>query len=71
MREPTVFKTQDHAHRPGVDAFREVRGGTISEMVDSRISVFTEMGFTAEQAEQALKDCNNDVNEALTLLLNG
>ena len=38
-------------------------------MVDARISIFTEMGFTAKQAEDALKLKNNDVNEALNMLL--
>jgi uncharacterized UBP type Zn finger protein len=40
-------------------------------MVDARISVFTEMGFTSQQAEEALRVKNNDVNEALNLLLAG
>jgi uncharacterized UBP type Zn finger protein len=67
VRPPTVFKprsTHDDAH---TDAFNN--GGTIPEMVDARISTFTEMGFTAEQAEEALRQCNGDVNEALNLLL--
>ena len=36
---------------------------------DSRITSFTEMGFTVEQAITALEKCNNDMNEALTYLL--
>jgi uncharacterized UBP type Zn finger protein len=28
------------------------------------------MGFTSEQAEKALLEANNDINEALTILLN-
>ena len=42
-----------------------------TEMVDERISVFTEMGFSSEQATEALQNCNNDVNEALSMLLAG
>jgi uncharacterized UBP type Zn finger protein len=70
VRPPTVFKprsTHDETHN---DAFTNVTGGTIPEMVDSRISTFTEMGFTAQQAEDALRQTNGDVNEALNLLLN-
>jgi NACalpha-BTF3-like transcription factor len=33
------------------------------------VASFTEMGFTHQQAEDALKNTNGDVNEALTLLL--
>lgn len=72
IREATVFHTRDHAHRhpPGVeDPFMEGRQGTVVEFVDARISAFTEMGFTAEQAEAALLETHNDVNEALSLLL--
>ncbi len=54
----------------GVDHFAEgVREGSVAEMVDARISSFTEMGFTVQQAENALQRCNKDVNEALTFLL--
>jgi uncharacterized UBP type Zn finger protein len=69
IRPPTVFKprsTHDEAHN---DSFANVIGGTIPEMVDARISTFTEMGFTAQQAEEALRQTNGDVNEALNLLL--
>ena len=74
MREPTVFHSQDHKHRhpEGVaDPFMQVKEGKISEMVDSRISTFTEMGFTTEQAEAALKQANGDVNVALNILTGG
>jgi hypothetical protein len=40
-------------------------------MVDARISMFTEMGFTAKQAEEALQAAKGDVNEALNLLTGG
>ena len=46
-----------------------VESGSIEELVDARIQMFNEMGFTNEQAVDALRRCNNDVNEALTLLL--
>ena len=73
IHEATVYKNQDHSHREhpgGEDPF--IKGldqdPKVSEMVDSRIAMFTEMGFSAEQAENALKACNNDVNEALNML---
>ena len=71
VRAPTVFNNRDHRHRhaPGeVDPFTQVREGTVTEMVDSRISMFTEMGFTAVQAEEALRKSKGDVNAALNLL---
>ena len=64
----TVFVPRnDHGGAP--DPFAVVTEGTVAEMVDSRISEFTEMGFSAEQAVAALKNSDNDINEALTLLL--
>ena len=72
VREPTVFNNLDHRHRhpEGVaDPFTAgLREGTLAEMVDSRVSMFTEMGFTSQQAEDALKRANGDVNEALNIL---
>lgn len=69
VRPPTVFKPRSTHEDTHNDAFANVTGGTIPEMVDARISTFTEMGFTAQQAEDALKQTNGDVNEALNLLL--
>lgn len=64
---PTVFQPRvDHGNEP--DAFLE-GSTTIEEMVDSRIQSLTAMGFTVEQAQQALRAANNDINEALNLLL--
>jgi UBA/TS-N domain len=64
----TVFHPRTH-HDGAQDHFMDdVTRGTVEEMVDSRISVFTEMGFAPEQAVDALKRCNDDVNEALNLL---
>ena len=64
----TVFVPRnDHGGAP--DPFAAVTEGTVAEMVDSRISVFTEMGFSADQAVAALRETKNDINEALTLLL--
>lgn len=76
VRQPTIFNTRDHRHRQhqtadGSDPFTEVREGTVSEMVDSRISMFTEMGFTSAQAEEAIKASKGDVNEALNILTGG
>jgi uncharacterized UBP type Zn finger protein len=56
-------------HEGAHDNWQDVTQGTVEEMVDARISIFTEMGFTAKQAEDALKLKNNDVNEALNMLL--
>lgn len=67
VREPTVFQPRTHRDEP--DHFAQVQQGTVAEMVDSRISSLTEMGFTAAQAEDALKECNGDVNAALNKLL--
>ena len=69
VHPPTVFEPRT-GHGGAVDHFQaDVTHGTISEMVDARISVFTEMGFSPEEATEALRKCNNDVNEALTMLL--
>jgi len=67
VREPTVFQPRTSRQEP--DHFAQTREGTVSEMVDARISSLTEMGFSAAQAEEALKECNGDVNEALNKLL--
>lgn len=69
VRNPTVFKPRtDHQGAP--DHFQaDVTQGTVYEMLDARISVFTEMGFAPEEAMDALKTCNNDVNAALSMLL--
>lgn len=72
VRPPTVFHPRVGGH-DGIDHFvadAQV-GASVSEMVDARLSSFTAMGFTVEQAENALRVCNNDINEALTYLLGG
>jgi uncharacterized UBP type Zn finger protein len=43
---------------------------SVDEMDDSRICSLTEMGFSRSQAESALREAKNDVNVAITLLLN-
>jgi uncharacterized UBP type Zn finger protein len=73
VREATVHKNIDHSsrvHEGGEDPFKAGIDGTpqVSQMVDSRIATFTEMGFSVEQAEGALKACDNDVNAALNML---
>ena len=74
VHEPTIYNSQDHTHvvHPGgEDPFKEgLKDPTPAEMVDARIAMFTEMGFSAEQAEDALKACNNDINDALSVLSN-
>ena len=69
---PTVFHPRIGGHE-GVDHFQDdvQEGASASELLDARLSAFTAMGFTVEQAETALRACNNDINEALTLLLGG
>lgn len=68
IQPATVFRPRNN-HDGVVDPFLDVTHGTVSEMVDSRISIFTEMGFSAEEAVAALQRTDNDVNEALTVLL--
>ena len=69
VQEPTVFHTRVGGD-VGLGHFAEgVESDSIEELVDARIQMFNEMGFTNEQAIEALRQCNNDVNEALTLLL--
>ena len=73
VHEATVHKHIDHSkriHENGEDPFKAGIKGTphVSQMVDSRIAIFTEMGFSVEQAEGALKACDNDVNAALSML---
>lgn len=64
----TVFNTR--TDRQGdQDPFTNVTHGSVSEFIDSRISTFTEMGFSAEEAVSALRSCHDDVNEALSMLL--
>lgn len=64
----TVFHPRSD-HEGAIDPFVDVTHGTVSEMIDSRVSIFTEMGFSPEEAEAALNKSNNDVNEALSSLL--
>uniref|UniRef100_A0A7S2WEB5 UBA domain-containing protein n=1 Tax=Rhizochromulina marina TaxID=1034831 RepID=A0A7S2WEB5_9STRA len=55
------------------DHFREglSRDAPASAVLDSRVQQLMEMGFTAKQAEEALKVCNNDMDSALELLTKG
>lgn len=46
-----------------------IDGDDVAEYEDSRITSLKEMGFTTQEAIDALIACNDDVNEALTLLL--
>ena len=64
----TVFYTRSGnqgEHTP----ITNVTQSSVSEFIDSRISTFTEMGFSAEEAVSALRSCHDDVNEALSMLL--
>ena len=39
------------------------------QLIEARIYYLVQMGFTREQSEVALAACNNDMNEALNMLL--
>ena len=66
IHEPTVF----HAKRDNDNVtYNDESDDILFDMQDSRIKSLVEMGFSDEQAKEALIACNNDVNEALTLLL--
>jgi UBA/TS-N domain len=64
----TVFYARSD-HQGEKDPFVAVTHGSVSEFIDSRISTFTEMGFSSEEAVSALRSCHDDVNEALSMLL--
>jgi len=66
VHQPTVFHPR--TQRDEVDHFRE-GSDTVGEMVDSRVSSLVSMGFPVADVEAALKRSNNDVNEALNILL--
>jgi hypothetical protein len=68
IKPPTVFNnnriqasSKSNEEIPQEDSYEEFE--------DSRISSFLEMGFTKEQALHALAACQDDVNEALNMLL--
>jgi len=65
IRPPTVFNTIDHQRSNDNITVAD----SALEVEDSRITSLVEMGFTAQQAEEALNLANGDVNEALTILL--
>lgn len=46
-----------------------IDGDEVAEYEDSRISSLKEMGFSTQEAIDALIECNDDVNEALSMLL--
>ena len=52
-----------------VGSTSSIDGDEVAEYEDSRISSLKEMGFSAQEAIDALIACNDDVNEALSLLL--
>lgn len=66
VQEPVVFHPT--TERAEADHFRE-GSSTVGEMLDSRIQSLVSMGFSAADAENALKVCNNDINDALSFLL--
>lgn len=67
VQPPTVFKPRTEAEGP--DHFRDDGSRTLGSIIDSRVKSLSEMGFSEEEAEDALNNCNGDVNEALNLLL--
>ena len=46
-----------------------VDDAALEALIDSRVNALKDMGFTTAQAEVALDRCNNDINEALSYLL--
>jgi len=72
VRKPTVFSNKQHAKLSSTSEFgstSSVGGDDVAEFEDSRISSLKEMGFTSQEAVDALIACDDDVNEALTYLL--
>ena len=71
IRPPTVFQ----AHKPaastatGTAAQNDIDLNNFEDFDDSRMKTLQDMGFSVEEARQALVMCNHDVNEALNLLL--
>ena len=51
-----------------VDPIQATTGGSVEEAVDVRIAKLTEMGFSSQQAINAMKACNGDLNAALNML---
>jgi hypothetical protein len=66
---PRTIVHKNNARAKEYDEYLDVVEGTDQEKIDSRISSLTEMGFTTVQAENALEICHDDINEALTYLL--
>lgn len=62
---PSVFNNLDHATSDS----QQVEVEDFLEFDDSRIASLKEMGFSAEDAMNALRICDGDVNEALNYLL--
>lgn len=72
VRKPTVFQNKQQAKLSSTSDFgstSSVGGDDVAEFEDSRISSLKEMGFTSQEAVDALIACDDDVNEALTYLL--
>ena len=68
VHPPTVFPAS-RAQNSMSNSTSSIDGEAVAEFEDSRISSLKEMGFTSEEAVNALIACNDDVNEALNLLL--
>ena len=66
--EPTVFHQRNNDNNNN-DMLNDDNDDILFDMQDSRIKSLVEMGFSEEEAKNALIACNNDVNEALTMLL--
>eukprot|EP01033_Poteriospumella_lacustris_P008020 gene8020-5772_t len=71
IRKPTVFNSRQtkSSTTSSVGSTSSIDGDEVAEYEDSRISSLKEMGFSAQEAIDALIACNDDVNEALSLLL--
>lgn len=71
VRKPTVFGTRASQEKTSKNSSvsSSIGGDDVAEYEDSRISSLKEMGFSSQEVVDALIDCNDDVNEALNLLL--
>ena len=69
IRKPAVFGGSKNSGANSIGSNSSVDGDEVAEFEDSRITSLKEMGFTAQEAIDALIACDDDVNEALTYLL--
>ena len=69
IQPPTVFLQREHGETDEGLVNERDSDLEYEDINDSRITTLIEMGFNIEQIRNALQACDDDVNEALTLLL--